>query len=118
MRLPVLGLALLVVPAVLVAPAAGHHHDSTCPEYAETWRLPEGVLVEWSTKGFVRLTLPHDGRLYYLTLDEANQVHTYFGRGGGVWLYEETNDMAGLQRHDSFCYEPVPLGYTQDTVIL
>ena len=119
MRHPLAVLALLVVaPLAWVVPAAGDHHDSECPEYDQSGNLPAGTQVEWSGAGFLRFTVPHEGRLYYLTVDEAAQAHTLFASGGGVWLYEETNEMPGLQRHDGFCFEPVSWGYTHDTVIL
>jgi hypothetical protein len=80
--------ALAYVPTIvlaLVAPLTAATHDTGC--VITSWQGPVSVIVS-----------PVDGRSFYIIEDSPPGVPGGGLPGDGIWVYEESNGLGGIQR--------------------
>lgn len=115
MRTPLIFALAVILLATLLPQGGAFHPCCECPTYATSGVSGVGAATTEAgvSRSFQTYVSAVKGN-FYIVNDAVASTEWLLS----LWIYQETNGVAGLQRHDDFCYTP---GYNapgmSDTII-
>lgn len=99
---------------LVAAPVAlGYHYGLEECDNQGTKR-PQGCICPEYTRSFVIDASAAGSEIYYIEVDEALSNNEILE----LWIYQESNGIADLQRHDEYCTDDISYDHLDADTIL